>query len=217
MGIALHHEVRKAPRKAEPITILLVDDDPDCRLLIREAISQCKISNMVYEVPDGQAALDFIFQRGEYADAPRPGLIYLDIEMPGMSGQDVLKVIKSSPDHRHIPIVMMTGVSDEAQMELAARNGANSYTIKPANAEQFLTRDMSSAEFIAELAKLPGSAETEALTSRGFALQRPDELEHLALDQLHTADMLVLMRSDLRPGGAVYTPQATATLIGSAD
>lgn len=140
----------------EPITILLVDDDPDCRMLLREAIAQCKISNSVYEAGNGREALDFIFRRGSFADAPRPGLIYLDIEMPGLSGQDVLREVKSSPEHRDIPVVMMTGVSDEQQMELAARNGANSYTLKPANGEQFLKTVMESTSYWMRIHQYPG-------------------------------------------------------------
>ncbi len=124
-------------RTGEKIIILVVDDDPDCRLLIREAIGECRGRNEVHEVCDGQAALDFVFQQGEYTDAPRPSLIYLDIEMPGLTGQDVLAAIKSSPEHRDIPVVMLTGVCDERQMQIAARNGANSYTLKPARADQF--------------------------------------------------------------------------------
>lgn len=142
-------------QKTDPINILLVDDDPDCRLLIREAISQCRISNAVYEAANGEEALDFVFRRGRYADAPRPGLIYLDIEMPGLSGQEVLKAIKSSPDHCDIPVVMMTGVCDEEQMEQAARNGANSYTLKPANAEQFLRTVLDSTNYWMRIHQYP--------------------------------------------------------------
>jgi len=141
---------------SDPINILLVDDDPDCRLLIREAISQCKISNAVYEVGSGYEALDFIFRRGQYVDAPRPGLIYLDIEMPGLSGQEVLKAVKSSPEHCDIPVVMMTGVCDEEQMKLAARNGANSYTLKPASAEQFLRTVLDSTNYWMRIHQCPG-------------------------------------------------------------
>ena len=139
----------KAPafNKADAINILLVDDDEDCRFLIREAISECKILNHVYEVPDGKTALDFVFRRGEFEHAPRPGLIYLDIEMPGMNGQEVLAIIKSTPELRDIPVVMMTGVCDEVQMERAAQNGANSYTLKPANAEQFLRTVLASTNY----------------------------------------------------------------------
>ncbi len=122
----------------EPVPILVVDDDPDCRLLIREAIAQCQVANAVYEAATGQEALDFIFQRGAHKGAPRPALVYLDIEMPGLSGQEVLKRVKKSPDHCDIAVVMMTGLCDERQMEQAARNGANSYTLKPVSPQRFL-------------------------------------------------------------------------------
>jgi two-component system response regulator len=134
---------------AEPaaITILLVDDDADCRLLIRDAISESKVCNSVFEVCNGQEALDFLNRRGAWENVPRPGLIYLDIEMPGMNGLEALKAIKANPNLRDIPVVMMTGVSDEVQMRIAAETGANSYTIKPANAEQFLRTVLTSTRY----------------------------------------------------------------------
>ena len=131
----------------EPIAILLVDDDPDCRMLIRDAIEASKVSNRVFEVSNGREALDFLNRRGAFADAPRPGLIYLDIEMPGMGGQDTLRAIRGMPAFRETPVVMMTGVSDEEQMRLAAENGANSYTLKPASAEQFLSTVLASTSY----------------------------------------------------------------------
>jgi CheY-like chemotaxis protein len=131
----------------EPITILLVDDDADCRLLIRDAINECKVSNSVNEVANGAEAVRFLKREGPYASAPRPGLIFLDIEMPGMNGQDTLKWIRSQEQFRDIPVVMMTGVADEKQMQEAAANGANSYTIKPANAEQFLLTVLASTNY----------------------------------------------------------------------
>src|SRR5215218_7842377 len=94
---------RRGPQ--ESITILLVDDDPDCRLLIRDAIAECKVSNDVHEVANGQEALDFLHRRGKFANAPRPGLVYLDIEMPAMDGQETLKQIKASQTLRDIPVV----------------------------------------------------------------------------------------------------------------
>lgn len=134
-------------RDSEPITILLVDDDEDCRALIRDAITECKVGNEVFEVRDGRQALDFLHGRAPFEGAPRPGLIFLDIEMPGLDGQSVLREIKSDPDLRDIPVVMMTGVADEAQMKEAARNGANSYTLKPASAEQFLRTVLASTTY----------------------------------------------------------------------
>src|SRR3954469_7793460 len=89
-------------RDEQPITILLVDDDPDCRLLIRDAIAECKVSNSVFEASNGMEALEFLKRRGKHANAPRPGLIYLDLEMPGMNGQETLKAIKADPALRDI-------------------------------------------------------------------------------------------------------------------
>ena len=134
-------------RNQEPITILLVDDDADCRFLIRDAISECKVSNEVHEVCNGRQALEFLRKKGAYADAPRPGLIFLDIEMPGLDGLETLRQIKSDPKLSDIPIVMMTGVCGEEQMQTAARLGANSYTLKPANAEQFLKTVLASTNY----------------------------------------------------------------------
>jgi CheY-like chemotaxis protein len=140
---------------SEPISILLVDDDADCRLLIRDAISDCKVSNRVYEAANGAEALDYLYQRGKYKGVPRPGLVYLDIEMPGMDGQETLRQIRANPEFREIPVVMMTGVSDERQMKLAAANGANSYTIKPANAEQFLRTVLASTNYWLSIHQTP--------------------------------------------------------------
>src|SRR5437588_8297750 len=134
-------------RNDSPITILLVDDDPDCRMLIRDAISECKVSNEIFEVCNGLEALQFLRRSGANANAPRPGLVYMDIEMPGMDGLETLRQIKGDPGLRDIPVVMMTGVCAEEQMKQAAAFGANSYTLKPANAEQFLRTVLASTNY----------------------------------------------------------------------
>ena len=128
-----------------PINILLVDDDPDCRMLLRDAIAECKVSNVVHEVCNGAEALEFLARKG--SDGMRPGLIFLDIEMPGINGLETLRRIKGNPDTQDIPVVMMTGVCEEQQMQAAAAGGANSYTIKPANAEQFLRTVLASTNY----------------------------------------------------------------------
>lgn len=117
---------------SEPITVLLVDDDPDCRMLVRDAIEQAGRGHRVHEVACGQDAMDFLLRRRQWSDAPRPDLICLDIEMPGMDGQEVLARIKQHPALREIPVIMMTGLDDDEQKRLAARSGANSYALKPA-------------------------------------------------------------------------------------
>ena len=131
----------------QPITILLVDDDPDCRMLIRDAISECNVRNEVEEAPNGAEALAFLRREGKHAHAARPGLIFLDIEMPALNGLDTLRQIKADPKLADIPVVMMTGVCGEEQMKLAAQLGANSYTLKPASAEQFLQTVMASTSY----------------------------------------------------------------------
>jgi CheY-like chemotaxis protein len=138
---------RRVAAEHSAITILLVDDDPDCRMFIRDAITESKVTNSIFEVCNGKDALEFLRRQGDWADAPRPGLIYMDIEMPGMNGIEALKLVKADETLKNIPVVMMTGVSDEAQMKIAAEAGANSYTIKPANAEQFLRTVLASTSY----------------------------------------------------------------------
>jgi CheY-like chemotaxis protein len=116
-------------------------------MLVRDAIADSRVKNNVFEVNDAEEGLKFLKREGQHAGAPRPGLIYLDIEMPGINGIELLKKIKEDPELRHITVVMMTGVSDEEQLRSAAAAGANSYTIKPANAEQFLRTVIDSTNY----------------------------------------------------------------------
>lgn len=143
---------------AQPVTILLVDDDEDCRQLIRDAIEQGKLDNPVFEVSSGAEALAFLQRKGPYADAPRPGLIYLDIEMPGMNGQETLKAIRSDPRLADVAVVMMTGVTDDEQKCLAMANGANSYTNKPTDALTFMQTVMQSTNYWLRIHQFPLSA-----------------------------------------------------------
>lgn len=143
------------PTATRAITILLADDDPDCRMLIHDAIEQSHLANEVYEVASGTEALDFLYRRGAYANAPRPGLIYLDIEMPGMTGQEVCKAIKSDPALKDIPVVMMTGLNDDQQKRQAALNGANSYTLKPTDPMALLHSVLSATNYWLSIHQFP--------------------------------------------------------------
>lgn len=146
---------------AQPVTILLVDDDQDCRQLIRDAIEQGKLDNPVHEVSSGEEALAFLNRTGEHASAPRPGLIYLDIEMPGISGQETLKRIRQDPRFSDIAIVMMTGVTDDDQKRMAMANGANSYTNKPTDAISFIQTVLASTNYWVRIHQFP-KAESES-------------------------------------------------------
>ena len=113
-----------------PITILLVDDDPDWRTLVREAIAHGFPSARTWEVPGGCDALDFLRCRGKYTTAPTPDIVYTDLEMPDMTGQELLKAVRSNPDLENIPVVLLTGVDDEARRREALFNGASGYILK---------------------------------------------------------------------------------------
>lgn len=132
---------------SRPIVIMLVDDDPDCRMLVKDALAELKIGNDVLEAGNGIEALGMLRDLHRRNNLALPGLIFMDIEMPQMDGLKTLEQIKRDPELRHITVVMMTGVSDEEHMRRAAELGANSYTLKPANAEQFLQTVMASTSY----------------------------------------------------------------------
>jgi len=140
---------------AQPVTILLVDDDEDCRQLIRDAIESGKLDNPVYEVSSGEEALMFLRREGIYKDAPRPGLVYLDIEMPGIGGQETLKAIREDARFSDVAVVMMTGVTDDDQKRLAMANGANSYTNKPTDAMTFMYTVVQSTNYWLRIHQFP--------------------------------------------------------------
>ena len=115
---------------SRPITILLVDDDPDGRMLVRDIIAAVSSCAEVREAADGPEALAYL-REGARAGCPRPDLIYLDMEMPGLNGQEVLKTIRADAALADVPVVMLTGLDDEAQRAEAFRNGASGYVVKP--------------------------------------------------------------------------------------
>ncbi|QLG48796.1 response regulator [Natrinema halophilum] len=92
--------------------ILLVEDNPGDVRLIEEAFSDGNITNPLRTVTDGRAALDFIHQRGEYEDAPRPDIVLLDLNLPKVGGEDVLHEIKHHPELDHVPVIVLTGVDE---------------------------------------------------------------------------------------------------------
>ena len=117
-----------------PFVILLADDDADDRQLTREALAENRLLNDVHEVPDGEALMDYLFHRGEYAElrtSPKPGLILLDLSMPKMDGREALAEIKRDSQLRQIPVIVMTTSSAEEDVCRSYDLGASSYVTKP--------------------------------------------------------------------------------------
>lgn len=122
----------------QPVDILLIEDNPDHVELILKALRNNNILNQVHVASNGEEALDFLYQRGNYADAPRPGLVLLDIKLPGVDGMEVLRLVKADVKLNQIPVVMLTTTSDEKEVAKSYSLGANSYIVKPVDFEHFI-------------------------------------------------------------------------------
>ena len=119
----------------ESITILMADDDADDRMLAADAMKESRLGNTFRCVEDGQELMDYLMRRGKYShgNAPRPGLILLDLNMPRKDGRQALQEIKSDPELRRIPVVMFTTSRRAADMERGLSLGATRFEIKPSS------------------------------------------------------------------------------------
>lgn len=127
--------------KGEPIVILLVEDDPAHTEIVRRNFETSRLANRLLSVEDGQAALDYLYRKAEFGDPnkyPMPELILLDLRLPKVDGLEVLKTIKADEKLRHIPVVVLTTSSAEADIVKAYDCNANSYLVKPVDFPQFV-------------------------------------------------------------------------------
>lgn len=114
--------------------ILIVEDSPEDFLMIKRGFAKAKLANPIFHCEDGDEALDFLFHRGQYSppqDPPVPGIILLDLNLPGTDGQEVLREIKEHPSLKTIPVIVLTTSTDERDIKNSYSNGANSYITKP--------------------------------------------------------------------------------------
>ncbi|MCH8206005.1 MAG: response regulator [Chloroflexi bacterium] len=112
----------------------MAEDDPEDRLLAREALAQARLANDLRFVEDGEQLMDYLNHRGRYmdiADSPRPGLILLDLNMPKKDGREALREIKTDPQFRRIPVVVLTTSKAEEDIFRTYDLGANSFIVKP--------------------------------------------------------------------------------------
>ena len=122
------------------VEVLLVEDNPQDADLALRAFKKSKLANSIYWVDDGEAALDFLFCRGAYADRAslrKPRVVLLDLKLPKIDGLEVLAAIKRDDRTRSIPVVIVTSSSQDPDVEKAYAMGANSYVVKPIDFDQF--------------------------------------------------------------------------------
>ena len=139
----------------QSIEILLVEDSPSDVALTREALVESGLRNNLHVVTDGESALDFMYHRGIYIDAPRPDLVLLDLNLPRRNGREVLQEIKSDEQLKTIPVVVLTTSHDEAEILRTYKLHANCYVTKPVDLNKFFYVIRSIGEFWFGVAKLP--------------------------------------------------------------
>ncbi len=138
-----------------PLEVLLVEDSPGDVRLTREAFKDAKVHINMNVAVDGAEAMEFLERSGKYADAPRPDLILLDLNLPKKDGREVLKEIKESTTLGSIPVVILTTSASEADILRSYRLHANCYITKPVNLEGFLEVVKSIDNFWLSVVKLP--------------------------------------------------------------
>ena len=143
------------PSRRRAIEILLVEDNPGDARLTREAFADAEVSNNLSVVGDGEQAMAFLRRLGNYADAPRPDLILLDLNLPRKSGREVLEDVKNDPDLLSIPIVVMTTSEAEGDILNSYYHHANAYVTKPVDFDRFIDVVNKIEGFWLTVAKLP--------------------------------------------------------------
>jgi len=124
-------------------TILLVEDNDDHIEHTLDALNEGGLVNKIKVVKDGEAALNYIFRKGEFADpasSPRPGLVLLDVKLPKMSGFEVLEKIKADSDLKMVPVILLTTTGNREDIERGAKLGVNDYIVKPVEFEVFVQK-----------------------------------------------------------------------------
>jgi CheY-like chemotaxis protein len=141
--------------RPDPIEVLLVEDDPGDVLLIREAFEDNKVANRLHVVADGVEALNFMRRQGEHAEAPRPDLVLLDLNLPRKDGREVLAEVKNDEALRTIPVVVLTTSQAEEDVLRSYDLHANAYVTKPVDFERFIEVVRQIDDFFVTVVRLP--------------------------------------------------------------
>jgi len=146
-------------REIKLIDILVVEDNPGDARLIKEVLKSNKIYNSLYIAEDGVEAIDFLNKKGKFSDAPRPDLIFLDLNLPRKDGREVLAEIKGDKRFKQIPVVIMTMSQSDEDILKSYQLHANCYVTKPIDLDQFVKVVESIEDFWFSLVKLPSKRE----------------------------------------------------------
>jgi CheY-like chemotaxis protein len=141
-----------------PIEVLLVEDDPGDVLMTQEAFEEHKVRNNLAVVNDGTDAIAYLRREGQYADAPRPDLVLLDLNLPRRDGREVLAEIKNDPNLCDIPVVVLTTSQADEDILRSYKLHANAYVTKPVDFERFIAVVRQIDEFFVSVVKLPPRA-----------------------------------------------------------
>jgi CheY-like chemotaxis protein len=142
------------------IEILLIEDNPGDVDLAIEALQRGKVRNSLHHVGDGLAAMDFLRRKGKYANAPRPDLVLLDLNMPKKDGREVLAEVKADEDLKRIPVVILTTSKSEEDILKTYNLHANCFITKPIDLHQFIKVVQAIEEFWLTIVKLPANGAT---------------------------------------------------------
>ena len=143
-------------RREEPIILMADDDEDDC-LMVRDALAEVHVSGGFITVEDGEELMDLLHRRGRFKEAPRPGLILLDLNMPRKDGREALEEIKRDPDLRSIPVVVLTTSDSETDIKRCYELGGNAYIRKPATYEGLVEMMRAICTYWFQVVKLPPS------------------------------------------------------------
>jgi len=145
-------------QRRQPIPILMADDDEDDRLLTQDAFQEYRVGNDLRFVEDGEELMDYLHRKGKFTDpksSPRPGLILLDLNMPRKDGREALEEIKSDPDLRSIPVVVLTTSKAEEDIVRSYDLGVNSFITKPVTFEGLVEVVKTLGKYWIEIVELP--------------------------------------------------------------
>jgi two-component system, response regulator len=141
-----------------PITILYADDDPEDRMLVKDAWKESRLANDLHFVEDGEELMDYLHRRGKHAmlaGQPLPGMILLDLNMPKMDGREALQQIKADPQFRLIPTVVLTTSKAEEDILNAYNLGVNSFIVKPVTFQSLVDLTRAFSRYWFEIVELP--------------------------------------------------------------